>query len=203
LVSKAQRIREQEARRRKKAEEKNQKKRPTKFDHTYQSANDLAILGPLVVVRWSVPAALEEKLAESGLVIPPPVFGAMMIDTGASSTCISRRAANELGLKPLRVATTYGAHGAQQSEVYLARLLIEIGHHQTRATTLIDYECEAQAVKDLEKFADSAGITRGGTRFRIVGLLGRDILRYARFLYNGTRGEISLDFDQKILGKAG
>ena len=195
MASKAQRIREKEARRLRKAEEKRQKQQPTRFQHVYSTPDALAVLGPVVVASWSVPAALEEKLAVIGEPAPAAVTGALMIDTGASATCISRRAASELGLKPIRVATTYGAHGARDAHVHLARLRIVIGHSMSRATTCIDYECEAQEVKDLERFAEAAGLRRGEHPMRLIGLLGRDLLRHARFQYDGLAGQIDVHFD--------
>lgn len=195
MVSKAQRAREREARRRRKAEEKQQKRQPTRFQHSYSTPEALAVVGPVVVAWWSVPRVLAEKLAALNKPVPPPVHGALMIDTGATATCISDQAARELELKPLRVATTYGAHGAQQAHVYLARLQIVIGHAQTRATTLIEYECEAQEVKDLERFSDAAGLSRGQQPVRYIGLLGRDMLRHARFEYDGIAGEIRVHFE--------
>jgi len=65
---------------------------------------------------------LAEALLDHGQQPPPPVVGAILLDTAASGTCISQTAAERLGLKPTRMGVGYGAGGRHENPVYFARL---------------------------------------------------------------------------------
>src|SRR6266550_9212194 len=92
----------------------------TTFQHEY-GPDFLRAFGPLFLASWWIPSALAQTLAASGLGAPPPVSGAVLIDTGADGTCISIAAADRLGLKPTRIQDGFGLGGAARNAVYFAR----------------------------------------------------------------------------------
>lgn len=120
------------------------------------------------------------------------VTGAMLVDTGATSTCMSRKAADALGLSPLRMQKGYGAGGAHDNPVYFAALEIPIPDG-SGAVSVIGWEQEVQGIPDLEKHAQ--GSAYGGNPVEVIGLLGRDILRFATMSYDGPQGSMKLRFD--------
>lgn len=75
--------------------------------------------------------------------------------------------------------------------VYLARLEMTIEDEGSLQT--FGWEQEVQGILDLEKHGP--GIAMLGEERAIVGLLGRDILRHARFLYDGPAGSLRFTFD--------
>jgi len=151
--------------------------------------------GPLVNAQWSLPLLLEQRMHSLGLLIPAPVFGYLLLDTGASRTCISQQAAAELGLQPLRLQQSYGAGGLYQAPVYRVRLTI--GLRGPSMTTEMHWETEAQEVPRLEESIMPFGITVAGHAARLIGLLGRDLLRHAKVNYNGLNGHFEIYFDLK------
>ena len=101
MVSKTEHHLQQERRRREDRADDEERRRPTTFVHGYPSPEHLAALGPLVVASWSLPHRLVEKLQKQGRPVPQPVTGALLIDTGATKTSVSEKAAGDLALKPL------------------------------------------------------------------------------------------------------
>jgi hypothetical protein len=174
------------------------KRPPTHFSRRYTNPQILAAAGPLLRGVWSVPFVLAEQLVAAGRTVPPPVAGDLLLDTGASRTCISQTAADELELKPLRLQVGYGAGGQHRLPVYRAQLSITIvGHGQQ---TIMNWETEAQGIPHLQESLDHLGIVhhqKDGQKIaaRLVGLLGRDILQHAVVTYDGIQGEFRVKFD--------
>lgn len=137
---------------------------------------------------------LAEALLDHGQQPPPPVVGAILLDTAASGTCISQTAAERLGLKPTRMGVGYGAGGRHENPVYFARLEINISGSRG-ASSRISLEREVQGLPDLEKPFEMTGLTREGKPTELIGLMGRDLLRFARFRYDGVDGKLDLRFD--------
>lgn len=151
-------------------------------------------IGPVAVGYWSVPGALEEALHADSIVVPPPVVGVLLLDTGAQNTCMSVAVAERLGLRPTRMAEGFGAGGRHTNAVFMARLNLVIQRDGKK--TEIMWEQEVQAVPDLEKIG---GYMIGDQRHPLIGLIGRDILRHARFEYDGTKGKYRVAFDLSTL----
>ena len=157
--------------------------------------------GPLVPEAWTIPLHLEEQYRRTGTPAPKPVSGFVLVDTGATETCISLKAAEELGLLPRRMKRTYSAGGLARNPVFWARLMIEI---QTAVgTTTAGLDDEVVSVPHLEDSIRALGIKVGAPRrsaakvpVRLIGLLGRDLLRHATLLYEGTRAHFRLTFDE-------
>lgn len=183
---------------RKKSAPRSTPKPPNRFKISYESANQLSQLGPLVRAVWSVPEALEAHLKAAGRAVPPPVSGFMLVDTGATRTAIASGVAEKsLGLRTTGVAKTYGAGGLHENPVYFAHFELGITDSKTGAKTTIQRESEVMGIPDLDKPIDGVTETRGGKPVRLIGLLGRDFLQAATLIYNGHEGwiEIKMNLD--------
>jgi predicted aspartyl protease len=150
--------------------------------------------GPLISASWKVVQPLASVLAAEGKPVPPPVRGVLLLDTGATSTCISQKAAESLALKPIRMATGYGSAGETLHPVYLAELEIAVAQPDGMVTSLT-LAGPAMGIKDLDRHASHLGIKFAGRPVEVIGLLGRDILRCTRFRYDGISGVLVIDFD--------
>ena len=172
---------------------------PSKILQRFDSPDTLAGIGPVVHAAWTIPSSLAAVFEAEGRRLPPPVEGMMLIDTGAQRTCISKHAAELLGLKPIRITKGYGAGGIHENPVYLAHMMMAIRRNSDGATTQINLETEAQGIPELDKHAP---IVAGGQSVTLVGLLGRDLLRFARLDYNGYKGQFEMVFRLKDFQKA-
>lgn len=149
--------RKKEAARQKDTARRASKLPPTHFSRRYTSPQILVAAGPLLRGVWSVPFVLAEQLVAAGRSVPPPVVGDLLLDTGASRTCISQTVADELGFKPLRLQAGYGAGGQHKLPVYRAQLSINIVGHGKRTT--LNWETEAQGIPHLQESLDPLKIT--------------------------------------------
>ena len=194
--------RKKETARKKHVAKESPTKPPRTFRGAYASPALLTACGPLLHCEWSIPSVLEQHLSKAGRLVPDPVVGELLLDTGATRTCISMNAAKALGLKPLRLQKGYGAAGAHEAPVYRVKLNIRI----TKASmvTELSWEIEAQGIPNLE---DSIApwklrLRQEDQEARLVGLLGRDILQHTTVLYNGKNGWFEVNFDLDSLRKA-
>jgi hypothetical protein len=200
VVSKNQRRLEEEARRREKAAAKQQRAAPSRFGYTYANPAELAKIGPIFLASWGVPEALAQQLLKEGKAVHPPVGGAILIDTGATSTAISMEAAAELGLRPLRLSESYGLAGKHKHPVFRVGIAITITDGRT--SNLLRGEIDAAGITDLEAVGRSLGFQVRNKQRRLIGLLGRDILQHAKFTYDGPRGTFSVEFDLRNILQA-
>jgi len=160
------------------------------------SAAELVSAGPLIGASWMVPVSLERALQIAARPVPTPVHGMLLIDTGASGTCISEAAAQTLGLHPVRTTQTYGAAGLHPSNVYEVRLRISIEDPKRGLLSTIDFEVQAIGVPDLEK--QLPGLTFHGEAAHLIGLLGRDALKNTVMTYHGKDGWFQIVIDRNI-----
>lgn len=150
----------------------------------------LAGTGPVILASWHVPEALQASLRADNQPVPARVFGVMLLDTGATLTSMSVKAAHALGLQPTRISSGYGAGGKHQADIYYAQL--QFGMSDGNRQTVITSEREVQAIPDLDKpFA----IRIGGQPRDCIGLIGRDILRHAKVEYDGIKGTLKIRFN--------
>ena len=137
-----------------------------------------------------------------GQTVPAPIVGRMLVDTGATATRISEEAALELGLPQVDVRETVGVHGKQRTPVYLASFGLGIADASGNQTFIIRDSAVA-AAKGLEAMFAKMGVKTGGKDGgRLIGLLGRDFLRHATFVYRGGKGEIEIIIDPSRMQKA-
>jgi len=138
-------------------------------------------------------------LTAAGSVVPNPVHGVLLLDTGASATCISTKAATTLGLIPTRFTPGYGVDGPMTSPVFPAMMTIPIAMPSGQAIPL-SWVGEVTGARDLEK--QTAGLVYAGKPIELIGLLGRDVLRFTRLQYDGLVGTLMVEFDLTAIAAA-
>lgn len=153
-------------------------------------------VGPIIKGVIGVPVSIAEALRKAGKPVPPAVSGYMLIDTGATTTCIATDVCQELELPVIDKAHTYGAGGLHVSEVYPVR--VEIHIQEGAAVSSVNMELPTRAVPDLSKHFGNL-VKNGDKPARLVGLVGRDLLRHATLTYNGDTGEFGLEFHLNTL----
>lgn len=137
-------------------------------------ARALADLGPIIQCEVGLPAPLAVALTNANIAVPARIPGRLLVDTGASSTCISSAVLEQLGLKPVGKQTMSGATGRKEQGLYLC----SVAFPGSRVPTI--------------PIRRVAGVDLDAQPY--IGLLGRDILATCVFLYNGTTGAWSLSF---------
>lgn len=153
------------------------------------------MLGPILKATWFVPDALEAQLRQNNLPVSPPVFGYMLIDTGAANTCIALDVAQELGLTPTGIKESYGSHGKQQSQVFAAKLKLSIGD-QAGNQVQVEGTREVIGIPELGDYFKQMPVQdTGAFPWRLIGLIGRDFLAYTTFTYRGSAGEFEFKLD--------
>jgi hypothetical protein len=148
----------------------------------------------MISCEWSVPPVLADRLRQAGRLVPPPILGQLVIDTGAGRTSITQPVAQQLGLTPLRIQTTYGAGGRHELPVYRVRLTLQL---LGAKAAQIFYDTEATGVEDIHEAIAALNLMHYGQPVRLVGLLGRDLLQHATLTYRGTSGRFEVAFDPK------
>lgn len=164
----------------------------TKFTRRF-GADFLEQFGPYVEAMWSVHPLQKDELLRGSKVVPPAVGGFLLLDTGAQRTCISQEAARLLELPVLSRSKCYGAGGQHENDEVAARLHITI---VGKSTTQIWWDLKVQAVPELHRHPQVHGLQINGAPARLIGLLGRDILRRASVMYNGKTGILEVAFDR-------
>ena len=132
----------------------------------------LQALGPRIQITLLPLEAQLKSLASKGKSIPPPVVGLALIDTGASSTCIDQKAAEDAGLAvvdsgPMSSAT----HDNEIVPIYAGRVDIVGMSISVSANRAYGVNLKSQ---------------------ELIALIGRDILASCVLVYNGPDGSFSL-----------
>jgi len=169
---------------------------PPGFIAKYADPNSLAVCGPVLKAIWTVPPALAKALTDSSRQIPAPLPGYMLIDTGAASTCIALDAARELGLSALRLEQSYGAGGLHELPVFGAQLTIIIIDPMGREVSM-GGDLQVKGIPELGEYFRNVPVQFADAAFprRMVGLIGRDLLRHATFVYKGSIGQFDFKLD--------
>lgn len=76
----------------------------------------LFLSGPLINIVISTPQPLVELLTKQGKIIPRPITGIGLIDTGATKTCVHDQIMEKLGVKPVGITTTNTANGVERMQ---------------------------------------------------------------------------------------
>lgn len=159
----------------------------------------LAGVGPILPACWRLPKALVGELETRGRPVPRPYEGVVLADTGCNHTCMSQKAADALELKPTRFAKSYGASGEQQNPVYIVGLdILMLDRRQQMQRLHLAFE--VRGISNLEKQPHLSSMTNFGKPVELIGLLGRDLLRYAWMHYDGRKGTVEIDFDYGAIG---
>jgi hypothetical protein len=107
--------------------------------------------------------------------------------------------AQELQLKAVRLQSTYGAGGLHQNEVFEAVLTISIVD-PSGSQLSIGGEIQAMAVPRLGEYFQAMGASSADPfPARMIGLVGRDLLRHATLVYEGSKGSFEFKVDVSSL----
>lgn len=165
----------------------------------FQDTGQLRRLGPVIRGEWRPASEDESRLVAAGSVVPPPVKGYFLIDTGASFTGIDAGVARELSLQPVRRTEAFGIGGSGMFEVVSANMVLYVGdvHGDRVAIGLFkDFIC----APSLREAHDSYNLMApDGSPLRIIGLLGRDFLRFTTLTYNGLSGHWDMKIDPSVM----
>lgn len=127
--------------------------------------------GPIVQIALHFPTAFSQALVNRGEILPNPIVGDAVIDTGASHSCIDLEAALELGLMPVDVTSMQSAsHPDHEVPVYFAALEI-LGMGARFELRSMGASLRAQ---------------------NLIALIGRDALASSVLFYDGPTGQATL-----------
>jgi predicted aspartyl protease len=132
-------------------------------------ATALQLRGPILQVSLTIEQNAGKGLVAQGKSVPTPRSG-LLIDTGASNTCVDEQAARALGLPVIDVANMQSAsHEKHSCNVYPVQIITPI-------VTL-------NAPRAMGAALASQGL---------LVLIGRDVLQNCNLFYNGPAGQFTL-----------
>jgi hypothetical protein len=125
---------------------------------------------------------------------PTPVQGFMLIDTGAGGLSIDVSVVQELGLEHTgRSREGHGLAGRAMFDEYEASLLLPLtdvhGVQNWKGFPVFAWLMPESGVFELE----------GENSPRIIGVIGRLLLQYTTFRYDGRSGVFELHIDESTL----
>ena len=148
------------------------------FRFTYPDSTEshaehqLQILGPLVPISIDVHPDQAALMATMGHPPRVPQTGDALIDTGATLSLIDMSIARALALKQVGQTRFRTVHGAVEAPVFMALLRFPAG---------IGPQTMTVAGAELPR--------KAGTN---IALLGRDLLRRGKLIYDGRAGSVEL-----------
>lgn len=131
--------------------------------------------GPVIGILVLPPDHIQDQIKNSGQRITGIHIRAI-IDTGAESSSISIKTLEELNLVPHNMRPRISAHGKNQQPVF--DVVVQIQFNQPKKD--VNFKLEAAGL-DLDEFG-------------IYALIGRDILKHCKLIYNGKVGNYELEF---------
>jgi len=135
-------------------------------------SNALTQRGPVVQVTVNVEQHIAQQLLQEGQVLPTPVSGLALLDTGATRTCIDETVAQSLHLPVIDVATIASAtHASTQQNVYPIQIEVSGLPIKINAPKAIGVPLSVQG---------------------LIVLIGRDVLQNCTLFYNGLTGSFTL-----------
>ena len=132
--------------------------------------------GPVLPVEVAVSSHLSKLLAEQGKDIPPPVSGFVLIDTGATRSCVDIDAISKLGVNPIGIVDLGTAGGKSQHYLYPAKFSFPAIRFEVEFSSLVGVDLKEQALAGRQ----------------IIALMGRDLLSRCLPVYHGTKGSFSI-----------
>ncbi|MGC1106198.1 MAG: hypothetical protein WA876_06645 [Candidatus Acidiferrales bacterium] len=133
--------------------------------------------GALVSVEIGIPTALKQYLSEKGIAIPAAISGFALVDTGAFATAVDESVFGSLQVPHIDEIQTDTPHGSGTSKVYPANVTFP-------GMNVSDMPMERVVGCKLKwKTRDEK---------EIIMLMGRDLLQYFLFIYNGPSSDVTL-----------
>jgi hypothetical protein len=138
--------------------------------------------GPLLPVRIRLPDVVARLRNAS-----PSILGTGLIDTGATRTCISKKAAAALALKPVGTIKIGGVGGANEHSLF--RVTFEFVH-EVRSAIGVGV---APSVQPVIEITDCEVVEADIDAQGLAMLIGRDVLTHSAFTYDGPTGTWTLE----------
>lgn len=135
----------------------------------------LTLVGPVVQIEIHVPLPLAEAIVREGKIVPQPIVGYGLIDTGATMVCVHEPVLKQLGLTPIAQVNSGTANGPAKQNVYPARIACPEQGWDLSLNGIAGVNLEGQTVLL-------------NPPQPIIALLGRNILEKALLIYNGPGG---------------
>jgi len=126
--------------------------------------------------------------------------GALLVDTGAESTCIALQVAQHLGLESIGEQETASAGGLYQAHKFAVGLRIWAMPPDDHEKALECWGCFSSEKTMYDTIIPGAVRDECNQSVAYIGLLGRDFLRHARLTYDGTTGLAIIEFDPSRMG---
>lgn len=107
-----------------------------------------------------------------------------------------------MNLTPVGIKPSYGVGGLHHNKLFEAYLTITIADSFGQSTTIESFR-QVAGVPELNKVFTALGVqTPDDFPKRLIGLLGREFLRHARLVYDGSRGLVEVSVHLDSLTKA-
>jgi hypothetical protein len=144
----------------------------------------MQIKGPLIPCEWRHPDRPST----------PGVRGVLIVDTAANRTSIALDAAQELALMAVGTMPLIGAGGATEAPTYEALLAIQFARADGQPET-VGRRLVCGAMPQFARALDG-NYAPGDSVVRVVGVLGREFLRFCRLTFDGVHGSFELVVDE-------
>ena len=142
--------------------------------------NQIQLSGPLLTVHVCISVPRAQALAANGAPTPAPVQTSLLIDTGASHTCIDKAVIAALQLTP---TGTIMMHTPSSGALPSSASTFDVGLIVLGISPADQHVLPVHSVSECDLSAQG-----------IHGLLGRDILMHSRLTYSGPDGMYFLSF---------
>lgn len=151
--------------------------RPTRSLTDTFAADD----GPMVKVRIHFALADRRKFQAAGQTVPRPIEVRALIDTGAETSCVDKRAAARLGLPPLKITFTNAP--AVTGLGFDVRVMAEMTVVHPSGNPGDDLVIDELEISELDLSAVGYDV-----------LIGRDLLARCVLTYDGLSGTFTLAY---------
>ncbi len=135
----------------------------------------LATLGPILAVSVSIPQALAAFNTSQQILLPSPITGLALIDTGATRSCVHAPVMSKLGVNPIGVVTSGTPAGQVLHSLYPAHFTFPATNIEIDFTSVVGVDLTGQIINGQQ----------------LIALIGRDVLSIGILVYNGTAGIFS------------
>lgn len=165
----------------------------------FDDRSNLRRIGPMIRAEWRVTPESEGKFKAQHMLVPAPVRGFMVVDTGFLGIGIDSDVAHDLDLQLVGETMLQGLEEHSTQPIYLALLLMPLGIVQGEDLA-VGGEVKALCLPRIRDGYDARGLTSpGGEQLRVIGVLGREFLQFTKFTYDGLNGSWNLEIDQSAM----